>query len=107
MEHGISLEVIQEKCRKGNVVWSAHAATRLLQRGISRDDVINCILTGEIIEEYPEYWLNPACLIYGMTIKNTVLHVVVGLDDNVHIVTAYYPDTNTFMPDLKTRREGR
>lgn len=66
---------------------------------------MNCIQTGEIIEEYPEYWLNPACLIFGLSVKGEVVHVVAGEDDYVHIVTAYRPNTDTFMADLKTRRE--
>ena len=74
------------------------------QMGISREDVINCILYGEIIEDYPNYWQNPACLIFGYTIDNKVIHVVVGTDNYVHIVTAYFPDESKFEPDMKTRK---
>ena len=101
----MDIESIQAKCRDGKIQWSAHAAARLLQRGISREDVLSCINSGEIREEYPDYWLNPACLIYGITVKGEVLHVVVGEDDCVHIVTAYHPSPDTFMQDMKTRRE--
>ena len=59
---------------------------------------------GEIIEEYPDYWLNPAALIFGHKLNNQIIHVVVGMDDYLHIVTAYYPNPKKFEPDFKTRR---
>ena len=96
---------VRNKCTEGKIKWSAHAAARIQQRGISRNDVISSIENGEIIEEYPDYWLNPACLIFGYAVDNKILHVVVGLDEFVHIVTAYYPDSGTFEADMKTRKE--
>ena len=86
---------VRNKCTEGKIKWSAHAAARIQQRGISRNDVISCIENGEIIEEYPDYWLNPACLIFGYAVDNKILHVVVG----------YYPDSGTFEADMKTRKE--
>ena len=94
----------QNRCMEGKIKWSVHAAARILQRGISREDIIHCIMHGEIIEEYPNYWLNPACLIFGYSINNKIIHVVVGIDTYIHIITAYYPNTEKFQKDLKTRR---
>ncbi|MDE7313266.1 MAG: DUF4258 domain-containing protein [Eubacterium sp.] len=59
---------------------------------------------GKIIEDYPDHWLNPACLIFSYTISNKIIHVVVGLDDYVHIITAYFPDSSKFESDMKTRK---
>ena len=101
----LTIEAIREKCGVGAIRWSAHSTQRMLQRGISRDDVLACIESGEIIEQYPDNWLNPACLILGFDVGSNGMHVVVGVDDFVHIVTAYRPDTSTFMPDMRTRRE--
>ena len=101
----LDIEMIRGRCRDGAIRWSAHSAARMLQRDITREDVVNCILNGEIIERYPEYWLNPACLIFGSDVNGGILHVVVGIGEYVHIVTAYRPDDSTFMPDMKTRRE--
>lgn len=37
---------------------------------------------------------------------NRVIHVVLGYDgESVYIVTAYYPNTDKFEADLKTRKE--
>lgn len=100
----IDIKNIRELCNCSKIKWSSHASARIQQRGISRKDVVNCIMNGEIIEQYPEYWLNPACLILGYSIENKIIHVVVGVDDYVHIVTAYFPNKEKFESDMKTRK---
>ena len=104
--NGLDIEAIRAKCREGAIRWSAHSAARMLQRGITREDVVNCVMNGEVIEQYPEHWLNPACLIFGLDVSGMALHVVVGMNDFAHIVTAYRPESSTFMPDMKTRKEN-
>jgi len=101
----MDIKDIQSKCSDGNIVWSKHAVDRMLSRNIKRNDVINCIMNGEIIEEYPDYWLSPACLVYGLNTSDAVLHVVVGNDGTkIYIVTVYHPTTEKFESDLKTRK---
>lgn len=102
----IDIKEVKRLCGQSKIKWSGHASARIQQREISREDVINCIMNGEIIEQYPDYWLNPACLIFGCSVDNKIIHVVIGLDDYVHIVTAYFPDEGNFEPDMKTRRKG-
>ena len=102
----MNLEAFKDLCRQGKIKWSGHAAARILQRGISREDVINCIMHGEIIEEYPDFWIGPACLFFGYTVDNKIIHVVAGINDYVHIVTAYFPDSEKFESDMKTRRRN-
>ena len=64
------------------------------------------IATGEIIEDYPEDYPNPSCLIFGYNVNGRILHIVAGCDNiNIYIITAYYPDTKKFENDLKTRRK--
>jgi hypothetical protein len=76
------------------------------ERDICIADIERCILSGEIIEEYPDDFPHPSCLIFGYTINEKVLHVVAGTDESVlYVITAYYPNTIKFMEDLKTRRE--
>jgi len=41
----------------------------------------------------------------ALSIENIRAKCKAGVDDAVHIVTAYYPDEIKFMPDMKTRRE--
>lgn len=72
---------------------------------ISRADVKKCIENGEIIEDYPEDFPHPSCLIFGYNVNNKVIHVVVGKDSEyIYIITAYIPNTTKFEDDLKTRK---
>ena len=98
----MDIEKIREVCTLRKIKWSVHVAARMAERDIKRSDVINCIMNGEIINDYPY----PSCLIFGYTLRNRVIHVVLGYDgENVYIVTAYYPNTDKFEADLKTRKE--
>lgn len=102
----MNIKSLQELCEYRKIKWSAHAAARIQERGISRNDVINCIMHGEIIEDYPTDFPNPSCLIFGYAVDGNVIHIVVGSDgDSLYIITAYFPNTIKFYEDLKTRRE--
>ena len=46
------------------------------ERDISRADVKKCVLEGEIIEDYPDDFPHPSCLIFGYTINDKIIHVV-------------------------------
>lgn len=89
----------------GKIKWTAHGLERMQERNIRRQDVKCCIMSGEIIEEYPDDYPHPSSLIFGYNVDNKVLHVVAGLTaDYIYVITAYYPSTAKFKKDLKTRR---
>ena len=44
-----NLEVAKKLCEQNKLRWTAHIMMRILQRGISVDDVKEAISTGEII----------------------------------------------------------
>ncbi|MCM1252953.1 MAG: DUF4258 domain-containing protein [Clostridium sp.] len=88
-----------------NIKWAKHCLERMQERDICIADVEACLQTGEIIEEYPEDFPHPSCLIYGKTKENRILHIVVGSDGNaLFFITAYFPSTDKFEKDLKTRK---
>ena len=75
------------------------------ERDITRDDVVNCILTGEIIEDYPDDFPNPSCLVFGHSRNGKILHVVISTDgSSIGIISTYFPSTEKFNSDLKTRK---
>ena len=89
-----------------NIKWAKHCLERMQERDISINDVKSCLQTGEIIEYYPEDFPHPSCLIYGRTLENKILHIVVGTDNStLFFITAYFPSTDKFEADLKTRKE--
>lgn len=102
------LEILELRklCIPENIEITLHAAKRLEQRNISINDVISCILTGEIIEQYPADYPYPSCLVLGISLKDAILHVVAGTDlITLWIITAYYPDKNKWSSDFKMRKE--
>lgn len=99
------MKQIHVLCKRSAVKWSTHCLARMQERDISRDDVRGCIMAGEIIEDYPMDFPHPSCLIFGYTMNNKALHVVVGTDGvSVYIITAYFPNTDKFEKDLRTRK---
>ena len=102
----LELNKLREYYRQEKVIITIHAQERLRQRGIKAKDVRNCVMTGEIIEQYPDDFPFPSCLIFGKTINGKILHVVAS-DEGTgsRIITAYFPDNIKFEDDLKTRRE--
>ena len=93
-------------CIEGKILWTAHSLERLQERDISVEDVKNCIMNGEVIEEYPDDFPYPSALIFGCALRGKIIHVVCGMDENfLYLITAYIPTTEKFFDDLKTRRQ--
>lgn len=102
----LDINVLRKICIPENIELTMHAAKRLEHRGISIDDVINCIMQGEIIEQYPTDYPYPSCLILGLSVNDQFLHVVIGSNQSqIWIVTAYYPDANKWSEDFRVRKE--
>lgn len=104
----LKIEDLQKICSLQNIEITLHAAKRLEQRGISISDIISCIENGEIIEQYPDDYPFPSCLVLGSGVNKTMLHVVVGSDlETLWIITAYFPSVEKWESDLKTRKENK
>lgn len=102
----LTIEELQKICIPENIIMTMHAAKRLEQRGISLKEVMDCIMTGEIIEQYPDDYPYPSCLTLGNINTSKPLHTVVGTNgEQLWIVTAYYPAPEKWLDDFKTRRE--
>ncbi len=98
---------LRKICTIENIEITLHAAKRLEQRGIFIQDILSCIKNGKIIEQYPDDYPHPSCLILGMSAKQTYLHVVVGSNmTTLWIITAYFPDSQKWENDLETRKEN-
>ncbi len=102
----MDLKLCKKLCSEGKVKWSQHCLERMQERDISREDVKNAVFVGEIIEQYPDDFPHPSCLILGYTLDQNVLHVVAGYDDqDLIFITTYFPTTDKFENDFKTRKE--
>jgi hypothetical protein len=103
----MNLESLRTAVRRGRIEWRKHSLQRFAERGIKQKVVIDALLTGEVIEDYPEDRPFPSALFLGFP-RGNPLHVVAAFDeiDNlVYIVTAYVPSRESFLNDYRTRRK--
>lgn len=94
------------KLYKNDMVFlTAHCALRLEQRSITEDDIEFALNNGEIIEQYPNDYPWPSCLILGYS-NNRPLHICMGSnEDAAKLITAYWPDSDKWSADFKQRKE--
>ena len=103
-----NLKLAKNLCRQNKLRWTSHIMMRILQRGISIDDVKKAICNGEIIEEYPNDYPYPSCLLLGDNSNGKFLHVVIGFgEDELWLITAYKPSAEKWEMDLKTRKDEK
>lgn len=93
------------------VEYTTHCQNRMLERDISRKNVTDCILYGEIIEDYPLDANNvnelsfPSCLVLWIDVKDGAIHVVVGFNGRkIIFISTYHPDKEHWEDDYKTRK---
>jgi hypothetical protein len=85
--------------------WTSHILQRLFQRNIRIDDVKAVLAKGEIIEQYPNDYPFPSCLVLGYTAAGQPLHVVCGSNGvEMWLITAYFPNPVKWTEDFRQRR---
>jgi hypothetical protein len=99
----MELAEVKAKITTGNYRFSDHAVKRMIRRSIDRMEVEEAVLTGEIIEEYPDDKYSPSCLIYGVSKAGRHLHVQLSLPPAVIVITAYEPDASEWI-EYRVRR---
>jgi hypothetical protein len=85
-----NIQEIKKKVNAGQYRYTIHAFERCVERNISPIAIEEVILSGEIIEDYPQDKYGPSCLIYGTTTGGRIIHVQCSIDP-VWIITAYDP----------------
>lgn len=102
----LTIEFIRALSNEGKIKWTLHIIRKLHERGIYREDVYHAISNGCIIEQYPEDYPYPSCLLFGTDMKGNPLHVVIGSDGTIlYLITSYFPDSENFKNDYMTRKE--
>lgn len=103
----MDIETLKRLCTDETVVMTNHVFFRCRERKITMDQLFQAIKTGEIIEDYPNDYPYPSCLVLGNLMDNRKLHVVCGTEGTMlWIITAYWPDSEKWETDCKTRKEG-
>ncbi|MBZ0109261.1 MAG: DUF4258 domain-containing protein [Candidatus Scalindua rubra] len=99
------MEEIKSNVRDGKYRFTIHALERRIERDISKNEVEDSILNGEIIEEYPQDKYLPSCLILGYTRAKRPLHIQITCNP-VWVITCYDPSEKPgeWSSDFKRRR---
>ena len=103
----LTIEFIRTLSKQRKIKWTLHIIRKLQERGIYREDIYHAIENGQIIEQYPDDYPYPSCLLFGTDLKANPLHIVVGSDGTIlFMITSYYPDSDSFEPNHITRKEN-
>ena len=107
----MDINTLRKRVQAGNYLIKAHAVQHALKEGFERRHMTEAILTGAVIEEYPD---EQRALICGsITLSESpevYLHVVCEYADEVYVefVTAYIPDELEWAsPPFRRRRRRR
>lgn len=102
----IDIEQLRTLNKAEQIAITEHARRRLVERGISVNDIIRCIDAGEIIKQYEDDKPFSSCLILGATIDGKYIHVEASHDSEwIYLITAYHPDADVWESDFKTKKE--
>ncbi len=98
---------LRQTLAAGRFEWRKHVLQRLAQRGIRQASIVEILLRGERIEDYPDDSHYPSALFFGWA-GGKPLHAVAALDETnewAYVITVYEPDLERFEADYKTRRK--
>ncbi|MDZ7336746.1 MAG: DUF4258 domain-containing protein [candidate division KSB1 bacterium] len=104
------LDKIQNCFTQNRIYYSRHAKVEMENEEfgqIKEHEVFESILSGQIIESYPDDEPYPSVLIFGYSQQNRPLHCVCALNENdnwVIVITVYHPDPELWI-DYRIRRK--
>lgn len=92
MDPASILKLFTEAVRKQQIKISLHAAEEALTERITRAEIGAALLAAQVLEDYPDWWLGPSCLVYGQTQTGRDLHIVASYSElPITIITVYEP----------------
>jgi len=99
----LRIEDIRNIYTDDTIVLTEHLLTRMRQRHIRLQDIKRTIEIGEIIEQYPDDYPFPSCLISGENI-----HIVCSIGNGrLYIITAYRPSLEKWEIGFRIRKEKK
>jgi hypothetical protein len=106
MNREIDINLVREYVEADSYEFYRHALTEGKKDGVEPEDVVYVLLTGKVIEEYPE---RERLLIYGEMPNQIPLHVVCDLSDEdvMYIPTVYIPSREDWIRFQIRKRRPR
>lgn len=103
----IIINDIIESIKTKRIRITDHADEEANNDELFLEEIFTSVLTGEIIEQYPDDKPYPSCLIYGKNIKSDPVHSVWAYNRETRaavLITVYRPDATRWV-DWKIRRK--
>lgn len=103
----MEIQFIRDKIKAGDYEISFHAEEERYAEDISIEDIEAAILSGEILENYPDGPRGKNCLILGYSEKKAI-HIVCGLTTlkSVRVITVYLPTLPKWIDERTRKKEG-
>jgi hypothetical protein len=98
---------VSRSAAKKKLLFLPHAIRQMSrpERMITPQEVERVVMTGELVEDYPQDSRGHSCLLLGLGDGDRAIHVVCSpKEDYLAVITAYLPDTTQWSPDYRRRR---
>ena len=101
---------IQDCFKAGKIYYSRHARGEMENDEFGEildQEVYEAVLSGKVIENYPDDFPYPSCLIYGQTLKGRHIHVVCAysaVELLGIVITVYEPDPEKWFDFLRRKQ---
>jgi hypothetical protein len=83
----MDIELIKSKVKLRELVFSNHGEEERMDEDLLASEIIDALLNGEMLEQYPDTGRGESCLILGF-VNERPIHVVVGFRrEKVIIIT--------------------
>ncbi len=93
----MDIEDIRQCVVKGQYIYSRHAEIERKTDKLTFTQVKEALLSGEILEQYPDTGRGERCLVVGFA-GETPIHIVCGwLRENIVLITVYVPQPPKFV----------
>ncbi len=100
-----AIEQVRHFAEVENIRLTPHAHQEMIEEEISLNEVLQALINGRMIENYPEHQRGACCLVYGDTQINRPLHVVCTTTKPILIIiTVYEPKLPKWLNPTQRRQ---
>jgi hypothetical protein len=98
-------ERLAKQANTGKTRFTVHANQEMVEENVLYADIVDVLISGEIIENYPEHQRGACCLVCGVTRTKRTLHVccTTSLDVAI-IITVYEPKEPKWLTPYQRNR---
>lgn len=92
MDEKTILKRIQQAVKTNQIKISLHAEEEAVAEEISRKEIVEVFANSKILENYPDWWLGPCCLLRGKISAGRDIHLVISYESlPFTIIPVYEP----------------